>query len=90
MKRKQYFYSRFDLFPLAGYTIPKCNKTSEYLDFVSNLPATDSPEAFGLHPNADITYQSTTAKRVLDTILQVGYDACMYVLEIVICIHSVM
>lgn len=54
-----------------GYTIPKCNKTTEYLDFVSNLPATDSPEAFGLHPNADITYQSTTAKRVLDTILQI-------------------
>ncbi|XP_033755107.1 LOW QUALITY PROTEIN: dynein heavy chain 5, axonemal-like [Pecten maximus] len=54
-----------------GYVIPKCNKHAEYLEFISGLPATDTPEVFGLHGNADITYQSQTAKSVLDTILEI-------------------
>ena len=38
-----------------GYSIPKAVKIAEYHEFINNLPATDTPEAFGLHPNADIT-----------------------------------
>ena len=38
-----------------GYTIPKCKKIEEFMTEIENLPLVDSPEAFGLHPNADIT-----------------------------------
>lgn len=42
-----------------------------YIDYINGLPTTDTPEVFGLHSNADITYQINTAKGILDTILSV-------------------
>ncbi|XP_066913562.1 dynein axonemal heavy chain 5-like [Clytia hemisphaerica] len=54
-----------------GYTIPKCNKCDHYLDYIESLPTVDNPEVFGLHPNADITYQSSVAKSCLATILSI-------------------
>ena len=39
----------------TGYTIPKCVKIGEYMEFINQLSNVDTPLVFGLHPNADIT-----------------------------------
>ncbi|RZC39074.1 dynein heavy chain 5, axonemal [Asbolus verrucosus] len=54
-----------------GYKVPQTRNLQGYVDYINSLPATDTPEVFGLHANADITYQINTAKGILDTILSV-------------------
>jgi dynein heavy chain len=54
-----------------GYKVPQTRNLQGYIDYISSLPATDTPEVFGLHGNADITYQINTIKGILDTILSV-------------------
>lgn len=41
------------------------------MDAIDTLPMTDKPEVFGLHLNADITYQTNSATSILDTILNI-------------------
>ncbi|XP_022239106.1 dynein heavy chain 8, axonemal-like [Limulus polyphemus] len=55
----------------TGYKIPKCSSINQYINFIQELPSVDSPQAFGLHSNADITYQNSTATDILNTILSI-------------------
>lgn len=48
------FADKFNFY--TGYKIPKCANLGQYREYIDALPLNDSPEAFGLHPNADITY----------------------------------
>jgi dynein heavy chain len=41
-------------------------------DYIATLPVDEAPEAFGMHPNADITYQQQLTKGVIDTIITMG------------------
>ncbi len=67
---EQMFGTQF-FFSDKYYQMPKYTKMDELLSFIHTLPSTDKPEAFGLHSNANITYQTNTAKTVLDTILSI-------------------
>ena len=71
---KQWFSENMflDKFEFAkGYKIPKCKLLLEYRNVIETLPLNDSPEAFGLHPNADITYQTNTSDEILSTIVSI-------------------
>ncbi|KAG7231378.1 hypothetical protein INR49_012218, partial [Caranx melampygus] len=55
-----------------GYSIPAKPKTvQDVLQHIEALPLVDSPEVFGLHPNADITYQTNLANETLSTIINI-------------------
>ncbi|XP_040286209.1 dynein heavy chain 8, axonemal [Bufo bufo] len=55
----------------TGYEIPRCKTVDQYLNHIQSLPAVDSPQVFGLHPNADITYQSNAAASILEAIAKI-------------------
>ncbi len=53
------------------YRVPEAGKYKSYIDYIQSLPApgSDPPEAFGQHPNADVTMQQEGAKLLLDTVM---------------------
>ncbi|CAH8839691.1 unnamed protein product [Trichobilharzia szidati] len=63
---KEPFYK---LSSLPHYYIPRDGTLNAYREFVSLLPQIDHPEAFGQHPNADITSQIQETRMLLDTLL---------------------
>merc|ERR1711988_1680777 len=50
------------------YTIPKGPEIKEYRDYIATFPEIDSPEIFGLHPNADLTFRLKEATGLLNTL----------------------
>lgn len=54
-----------------GYKIPNMKSIEDYRSFIDTLPLADSPEVFGLHPNADISSQTKTSQKMLDTVLSI-------------------
>jgi len=54
-----------------GYTIPNVKSIQDFRSYIDNMPIVDSPEVMGLHPNADITYQTNFANTALGTIVSV-------------------
>ncbi|XP_064515055.1 dynein axonemal heavy chain 5-like isoform X4 [Pseudopipra pipra] len=53
------------------YIIPKGKTVEDYLQYIEQLPVIDTPEVFGLHRNADITYQTNLANETLRTIVSI-------------------
>ncbi|XP_029343675.1 dynein heavy chain 5, axonemal-like [Acyrthosiphon pisum] len=54
-----------------GYNVLVFNKLAEYLSAIDEMPLKDPPQACGLHPNTDITYQTNIVQEMFDTILMI-------------------
>jgi dynein heavy chain len=59
----------FKLSVLPTYYVPKDGPLSSYKEYISMLPNMDHPEAFGQHPNADITSQIQETRLLFETLL---------------------
>jgi len=44
------------------YKLPDVGHRDAYTDYINEMPIVQSPQVFGLHPNADISYYSSTTK----------------------------
>jgi len=54
-----------------SYTIPHMKSIDEYRKFIDEIALVDTPEVFGLHPNADISCQTKESNRMLEDILSI-------------------
>ena len=45
--------------------MPEGRNIVDYRGFIEALPLIDSPEVFGLHPNAELTFAATQANDIL-------------------------
>jgi dynein heavy chain len=48
-----------------GYNIPHLKTIDEFRQSIESLPLVDTPDAFGLHPNADISCQTKDSQKML-------------------------
>jgi dynein heavy chain len=58
----------FELYP--GYRVLDGSDIAAVRADIERLPGTDSPEIFGMHPNADLTYRTLTVQAAIDTIVE--------------------
>ncbi|XP_055595824.1 dynein axonemal heavy chain 8 [Uranotaenia lowii] len=63
------FFEEFRFF--REYGIMKYKSLEDYMDAIEGMPLVDPPQVYGLHSNADITYQSNTTTEILDTIISI-------------------
>ncbi|XP_053977121.1 dynein axonemal heavy chain 2 [Hylaeus volcanicus] len=59
----------YRLSSLPTYYIPRDGSLESYRDFIAVLPSIDKPEAFGQHPNADITCLIMEARNMFETLM---------------------
>ncbi|EDV29711.1 uncharacterized protein TRIADDRAFT_18356 [Trichoplax adhaerens] len=53
------------------YYAPECKDLTLYRDYIEQLPFTDEPEVFGMHNNANISYQIQEGNHLIRTVLDV-------------------
>lgn len=53
------------------YYAPPFGDVDSYITYIDGLPLQDGPEVFGLHDNADISYQKQESLNTVDTVLSI-------------------
>ncbi|XP_076621651.1 dynein heavy chain at 89D [Colletes latitarsis] len=54
----------------VDYVIPPEGERDDYLKFIQELPLVNSPEVFGLHPNAEIGYFTQAVKEMWNNLIE--------------------
>lgn len=57
--------------PSGLYYAPADGKIEVYRDYIENFPLNADPEVFGMHGNANITYESQESNNMIETILSI-------------------
>ncbi|XP_076166225.1 dynein heavy chain 8, axonemal kl-3 [Ptiloglossa arizonensis] len=60
-----------DFIFFKGYPVLSYKQVTDYIKVIDEMSTIDPPQVYGLHSNADITYQGNTTEAVLDTIISV-------------------
>jgi len=53
------------------YQVPQEGTLQQFKDYIATLPLIDQPEVFGLHENANITFQAQESEKIVSTILSI-------------------
>jgi len=51
------------------YCIPDAQEHPKYMEYIHEMPGTDNPPIFGLHPNADLTCSLKDSIGMINTML---------------------
>ena len=73
---KKYYLERvlddeYRFTPSGTYYAPPEGDLKSYRDYINDLPLEEAPEVFGMHPNANITFQMQETKKLMDTVLSI-------------------
>jgi dynein heavy chain, axonemal len=60
----------FFVSPEVNYSVPPLGDRQDYVETISGLPLVQTPEVFGLHPNADISYYSSSTKALWTNLIE--------------------
>ena len=65
-KNREFFFARSKEF---DYGLPKQMNLEGFFNYLNEIPIMNSPDVFGLHPNAEITYFTNAAKTMWDDLI---------------------
>jgi dynein axonemal heavy chain len=57
--------------PSGTHFAPSEGKLDKYTTYIGSLPLNDNPEVFGMHENANLTFQAQETEKILSTVLSI-------------------